>query len=57
MCSGYGVILRNCYTNEGRRVAIDEKKAKHYLELAAMNGNVWQGIILVVLKVELIIII
>ena len=32
--------LGNCYTNEGRGVEIDKKKAKHYYELAAMNGNV-----------------
>ena len=32
--------------SHGRGVEIDEKKAKHYYELAAMKGNVKQGIIL-----------
>ena len=31
----------------GHGVEVDEKKAKHYYELAAMMGHIKQGIILV----------
>ena len=38
MCRGI-FNLGNSY-NFGRGVEVDEKKAKHYYELAAMNGDV-----------------
>ena len=38
-CAGAYFNLGNSYDN-GRGVEIDEKKAEHYYELAAMNGSV-----------------
>ena len=37
------------FSYEGTGVTIDKKKAKHYYELAAINGNVHQGTILLLL--------
>ena len=39
-CAAAYYNLGNCCTNEGMGVEIDEKKAKHFFEIAAMNGYV-----------------